>query len=144
MNVQSLLADAQSCETEATAAAERARKARAILQFVCPHEHVIGSDSGSRDWVRTPFRVCLLCGFAEHSWSCGNQILRNKPERDLVPHAEAFQHVRGGTPRIHDNAQFVGYYLDVQAVGGRTAYVRATLLRALGLTEDDVCHVKPE
>lgn len=146
MNVQSLLVDAQTREDEAAAAAERARKARAILQFVCPHEHVIGSkhSEGAAGSVWTPFRVCTLCGFAEESWSCGNQILSRKPERDLIPYDEALTYARGPCPRIHSNAQFVGHYAAVQAAGGQAAYVRATLLRVLGLTEDDVANVKPE
>lgn len=130
-------------EAEAVAAVARARKARAVLQFACPHEHVIASDSGADKFhIRTPFRVCLLCGFAEQAWSCGNQILTRKPDRDLVPYDEAAQYVRGEYPCIHDNAQFVGYHLDVKAAGGQAAYTRAVLLRVLGLTKDDVHEVK--
>lgn len=136
------IAVAEQAEIDATAADQRARKARALAQFLCPHEHVISSAPGIAVLgSRTPFRVCLACGFAEHSWSCGNQILTAKPERDFVPYEEALTHVRGSYPRIHANAQFVGYYLDVEKAGGRPAYRRAVLLQVLGLTEDDVREV---
>ena len=127
----------QLAEAQARALTAEAARLRALLQFHCPHERVIEIDYAPSNYgdALPPHKVCLACGFAEYGWSCGYQVLTAKPERVDVPREEA-QRYRIG--KVHDNAQFVGYYLDVNAAGGREAYRRKVLCAVLGLTETDV------
>lgn len=47
-------------------------------QLNCAHEKVVEApyDKDAYYFHSPPFRVCEECGFAEQSWSCGNQVLR--------------------------------------------------------------------
>jgi hypothetical protein len=122
-------------EAAAVAAEARAKKSRALLQFHCSHESLLRAEHYAGFLATLPsFQVCTVCGFAETDWSCGPQIF-GRSSGPYIDRDEAMKHVHG---RVHDNSQFVGYYLDVAAAGGREAFKRGVLLQVLGLTEDDL------
>jgi hypothetical protein len=121
-------------EAAAVAAKSRAKKSRALLQFHCPHVHLLrGEHYDGYLATQPPFQVCTVCGFAEAEWSCGPQIF-GRSSGPYIDRDAAMKHVHG---RVHGNSQFVGYYLDVAAAGG-PAFKRGVLLQVLGLAEDDL------
>lgn len=54
---------------------------RINMQLSCKHENVaeIPYSESLFGRIDPPYRICADCGFAEKSWSCGNQILVKKP-----------------------------------------------------------------
>jgi hypothetical protein len=61
-------------------AKEALEQERIKMQLSCKHENVAEVPySNLYSYITPPYRVCADCGFAERSWSCGNQILVKKP-----------------------------------------------------------------
>ena len=73
-------------------------------QLSCKHEKIAECDYEKTPLGTTykPFRVCMICGFAEEGWYCGNQILIKK-HLD-ISREEGYKHVIGA---IHNNGKFV-------------------------------------
>jgi len=87
------------------------------VQVACPHPHLREVSHADSAWG-FPWRVCVVCGFAERGWYVGHQILsdsdRNGTRRiiEVSSSAESWPLVEGG--RVHDNGDTMDVLRDRQ------------------------------